>query len=266
MKIIEIEPTNHCNLRCVMCHNSFVNYKPSLFNIEWLKRINSENSIIKISSIFEPLIHPEIDKIIEYFAENNNKIILTTNLTLLSPNLLKILKKFEENIYSITVSIDSTKAEIYNSIRRGADFNITIKNRKLLRNFLSETYNRVNSVLMKKNYNFIIDDIEFFNKIGINELGLIFITIRDYLMFNENLYDIKNNLFKKLNEAIEYVIENNLNISVRCPYFKYSPIPNIYTQEMSKDVPDYIPKGINCSAIEKQVKIFADGIVQLCYQ
>lgn len=284
MKILEIEPVNNCNLRCIMCHMSFNEFNNKVFDINWLEKLNIKNGIVKVASIFEPLIHPKIDEIIEHFAKNNNKILITTNLTNLPDKLLRVLEKYEKNIYSITVSMDSTDKEIYESIRRNARYETVIQNIKKIRKIKS-LYIRINSVLMKRNYKNILSDLIFWENLGIDELGFIFVTIRDMKTYNENLFDIKEDIFKKLNEVAEYVIRNNLNIIITSPYYKETKLrekykdyfinnmvvvdkskvkPNIYTREMNIDIPDYMK--YECSALEKLVKIFADGEVQLCYQ
>jgi MoaA/NifB/PqqE/SkfB family radical SAM enzyme len=74
----------------------------------------------------EPLLHPRIFDMIKYCASVAMKTEISTNATLLNENNSKrILDSGLEVIY---LCLDGTTKETYQKIRRGADFEVTVKN------------------------------------------------------------------------------------------------------------------------------------------
>ena len=88
-KSIYIEITNACNLNCSFCHESNRNkeyMKVSSFE-EILSKIKKYTNYINLHVLGEPLMHPEIDKILSLAYINNLFVNLTTNGRLLNKKI-----------------------------------------------------------------------------------------------------------------------------------------------------------------------------------
>lgn len=78
--------TNKCNLNCKTCFNK-VNLKNNEeMSFEYIKKIIDNNPLIQKYDIMggEPLLHPQINKILNYLDKKNKKIGLYTNGLLLN--------------------------------------------------------------------------------------------------------------------------------------------------------------------------------------
>ena len=116
---IEIEPTLGCNLRCVMCHVSYMTEKTQLLNLDALKSL----SFVKgrqaiIGSGFEPSIHPHFNRLIDILNANQNRIELLTNGTRL--DRVDVPALYDSDFSAITFSFDGVRKKSYEKIRRNA--------------------------------------------------------------------------------------------------------------------------------------------------
>lgn len=132
---IEIEVSSHCNAACPLCpRNLFgypydLSYKEKNLTLEEIKKIFPQDFIKQLSRItFEgnfgdPLMNPELLKIIDYF---NKPILIFTNGSLQTKEFWQSLAK---KSVKVMFGIDGLNGvhEIY---RRGTDFNKVIKNAK----------------------------------------------------------------------------------------------------------------------------------------
>ena len=126
-----IEPTNNCNLKCVMCLNKDLP-KESFGYMDYglYKKIINEISG-KIQDVYlhhrgESLLHPRIFDMISYAKERNINTRLHTNATLLDEE--KVAGIIDSKLDFISFSFDSFEKETYENIRKGAAFEKTISN------------------------------------------------------------------------------------------------------------------------------------------
>ena len=106
-KKIYIEITNICNLKCSFCSKSNRILK-EMTTDEFetiLGKVNDYTDYIYLHVKGEPLIHRELDKILEHTNKYNKKVCITTNGVFLKDKL-DILKKYN-NIYQINISLHS---------------------------------------------------------------------------------------------------------------------------------------------------------------
>ena len=135
-QLVQLETSIACNLECVMCpwtceRNSAPNGGLMSENV-WravaphLDRIAS----LDFSGGGEPLLHPELfDRMAEAKAARC-RVGLLTNGTLLDERATD--KILEIGVDWVAVSIDGATAEIYESIRKGADFETVCTNLRRL--------------------------------------------------------------------------------------------------------------------------------------
>lgn len=106
-KKIYIEITNICNLKCSFCSKTNRKLKEMTTTEfeEVLKKINKRADYIYLHVKGEPLIHSQLDEILELTNKYNKKVCITTNGVFLKDKL-DILKK-HNNIYQINISLHS---------------------------------------------------------------------------------------------------------------------------------------------------------------
>ena len=106
-KKVYIEITNICNLNCSFC--SPVTRKKEFITLDNINHIFNEikdyTDYIYLHVKGEPLLHPDIDKIIELADKYNLKVNLTTNGTLLKEKINLLLDK--PNLNKINISLHS---------------------------------------------------------------------------------------------------------------------------------------------------------------
>lgn len=108
-KKIYIEITNICNLNCNFCPKT--KRKNEFMSLELFKKAIHESkplcNEITLHIMGEPLIHPQINEIVKLAEQENVKINLTTNATLIKNNETVLLNK---TIRRINFSIHGIKA------------------------------------------------------------------------------------------------------------------------------------------------------------
>ena len=128
-----IEPTNRCNLRCVMCPNSSDKIKKRGF----MEMSLFENIIDQVRGVVydanlhhtgESLLHPELPEMVRMAKRAGIYTRLHTNATLLDEEKSRAL--IHAGLDLISFSFDGYDAKTYESIRRGADFEKTLANIK----------------------------------------------------------------------------------------------------------------------------------------
>ncbi|MBN2776080.1 MAG: radical SAM protein [Bacteroidales bacterium] len=173
---IIFELDNTCNLECVMCHEEFsssIAKAKGLKNIEhpydkeFLKQLEKYIPTLKVAKFLggEPFLISIYYEIWDLIIELNPKckINLQTNGTVFNEKVQSYLDK--GNFY-IGVSIDSLKADTFESIRKNAKLDKVLKN---LDNFIAiskEKNNYVNLSVcpMQQNWDEIPEIVEFCNK------------------------------------------------------------------------------------------------------
>ena len=128
---IWIEPTNVCNLRCIMCPNSIIKQKnPGFMDMNVYKKIIDEvesfASFVILCISGETLLHPKFTEMVKYAKDNGLAVYLSTNATVLTPKLSREI--LTAGLDWINFSFDGCSKEIYERIRVNADLDKTLKN------------------------------------------------------------------------------------------------------------------------------------------
>ncbi len=136
MNAIRIETTNACNLQCRMCPQSVKapGVRRGLMDSELFKKILEQLAAFpeNLSALFylhicgEPLLHPKVAEFVRFAADKGFKPILTTNATLLTPQLAE--KLIKGGLHKIEFSFEGIDAPTYESIRIGAKFETVWRN------------------------------------------------------------------------------------------------------------------------------------------
>lgn len=133
---LSIELTNHCNADCIMCPRQKMSRKKGFMDFDLFKKIVDEvKDYIELAILHlagEPLLHPELMRMIDYCGKIGLRTMFSTNAILLDELKSKELIKSSLNL--LTLSFDSTTKNTYEKIRKRSNFDITYDN---IQRFLS---------------------------------------------------------------------------------------------------------------------------------
>lgn len=134
---LDIEPTVACNLRCIMCPSGTVREQREVKNMSFenfRKIIDSVPTLMKVTiqGLGEPLMSPDFLKMVSYANKKDIAVTTTLNATFVSESIAD--KLIESGVSRIYISLDGATKETYEKIRKGADFERTLKGIKNLVN------------------------------------------------------------------------------------------------------------------------------------
>ena len=116
--------TEGCNLRCRHCwinppHEENDDMKYPHIDLELFKDIVRQGKELGLSAVKltggEPLIHPQIEEILEYVQEEGVRLIIETNGVRCTPDLVERILKCK-NVF-VSVSLDGVDAETHEWVR-----------------------------------------------------------------------------------------------------------------------------------------------------
>jgi glycosyltransferase involved in cell wall biosynthesis/MoaA/NifB/PqqE/SkfB family radical SAM enzyme len=136
-----------CNLKCIMCeeHSPYSDFIPTLFKETGVKRrrmkfetvedifLQAEKLAVKEiipSTMGEPLLYKEFDKIFELAELKNIKINLTTNGTFPKKSVAAWAKLIVPNTSDVKISWNGATKETSEKVMQGIDFEKAIENVK----------------------------------------------------------------------------------------------------------------------------------------
>ena len=182
--IIHLETTTKCNLECTICpRTSSLSQKESKDDNRWNRNlsINQFQTIleqfdslryIRLHGLGEPLMNPDLSRIISIASSRGINAEFTTNATLLTRDRAEAL--IMANISEITISIDGATKEVYEKIRENAQFETVIENvrhldeiRKKLNK--KKPFIRINMVVTTENINELSDVLKMAKNLGAKE-------------------------------------------------------------------------------------------------
>lgn len=127
---VEMELTNHCNLKCIMCPHSIMKREKGYMTWNTLKRIVDEGrNHIKTTymhQIGEPLLHQDLINFINYAEGAGIRASISTNCMLLDEK--KSIGILASDLSEIVLCIDSLKPDVFAKIRPGANLKDVFEN------------------------------------------------------------------------------------------------------------------------------------------
>lgn len=248
----QIEITNECNLKCRMCAHSnpewrkffksgrlaFQDFK---FILSHLPRLDT----ILLNGVGEPLLNPDLGKMIRYSGRRGVRISFYTNATLLTPEKSRELL-LTNSIDKIFISIDAGKAKTYEAIRIGAKFYdvwFNIENFINLMKLLGKDKPNINiwMLMMGENIKETPLLLKKMKKIGLKNLNIAKLKRKIFTPV------IKNN-FTLMRALKDLAYKNNVNLEYR----------NIFDRHMDHKKPKH------CLDPWRMVYINVDGEVNPC--
>ena len=129
-RVVFIEVTNHCNLRCVTCARTTLHYEqPQTLAWEDFLRIVTQFPEMQrtvLHGIGEPLLNPHLARMVKYLKARNITVLFNTNATLLDADWSREL--IASGLDEIRVSLDAAHPHTYAQIRGASAFPTIIQN------------------------------------------------------------------------------------------------------------------------------------------
>ena len=285
--LIEIEPTSGCNLKCRMCHVAFMKEVPQYLDLDRVASFEFlKGRTVILGAVFEPFIHPEINRLIDILNQQMCRVVIITNARNLHKK--KIPAIFDSDLEAVTFSFDGITKATYEKIRVGGNFDQTLENIENFRVALSgrETFFAINYTVLKSNMNEVSLAPSFWESYNIDLVRFLSMVVRNESEFLEknSLWSVREQYFQALNKAAKSIDELNLKISITSPYFESLDAKNIWgdrvkggvfqsrtsprTQRVYHREFEYgESQGMTfpCKSPFVAVRITWDGIVNLCH-
>ena len=161
--------SNKCNLTCIMCRairNKWEFPQNRLQEIKdlfpYLERILWQGGEILLLPYFKDILK-------EALKYPNIKQAILTNFQLADDEIINLIVK---NDVELRISIDGVEKNIYEKIRRGGSFKRLIDNINLLNDVRRKNYTQMSLnlsvVVMRENYDKLVDFVEFAHKYNFN--------------------------------------------------------------------------------------------------
>lgn len=195
---VELETNNFCNFHCNMCIFSSKDLHPdkktgkkkTFLDFSLFCKVINEGEVFELPALTygflsEPLLHPDIAKMVSYAREH--RVIdqrLGSNGYLLSEKMSRDL--IAAGLTRLEISVDAVTPETYNKVRAGGDFNTVLSN---IHNFL-KIREELGSRLPLLRVSFL--------KLNVNNHEL-----DDFFEYWENYAD-----YFSIQEPVDYGIEN----------------------------------------------------------
>lgn len=290
-KMIEIDPVETCNLRCRMCHVSFMpSEKHPVFDVNLVPKLKAlEGAYASIGSGFEPLLYKDFDRLMGGLAGLGMHMQLITNGTLLTKS--KLQRLLDCNMDIINFSFDGIRKDTFEYIRRGADHADTLRNILDTRAGFAgrQTAFLVNTTTMRSNLNESIEILDFWDRHDFDVVRFLPMVVRypDQELIRESLYPIREDMKRVFDSASVHLIENNLKTVMLLPYLYASQIREKFPENYaglyvcSKNsakrkilslrerfqLGDHpLMRFYDCRAAFTTATILANGDIQLCYK
>lgn len=127
---INIEPTNACNLNCLVC-SSDRSRKRGFIDLDLFRNIvaDAKDTGVQKIALFlagEPLLHRDLPYMVEYIAARNMETRVRTNGTLLTREKSEHL--LDAGLDFLGISFDGDNREDYERMRVGADYDVVLEN------------------------------------------------------------------------------------------------------------------------------------------
>lgn len=189
-----LELTNACNLRCIMCGRDEAEFAPTVFKLDYLKKLEYLLNIVEEVTLFgwgEPTMHPQFIDILKYLNDFPVRKYFVTN----GMRLNKIKDAlFDYKVDIMAISLDGAKPETNDRIRFGGNFDFIIKNIKEIvkqkreRN-LDYPYMNFVMTLMDSNIEELPNLVSLASQIGLQEVKGVYLTVFTKNLLNETLYN-----------------------------------------------------------------------------
>lgn len=200
---IMIELTNHCNIKCITCAREYAfgeMMDKGFMDFEKFKKIIDEVhpyvDSIGLTGLGETFLYKYFTAAVGYIRNKSKGIIISCSINAHLKTSVEISKGVINKIDTIQISIDGI-GEVYNTVRRKADFNFFLDNVKQIVALAKDSSTDImfNMVVLKENYHQMSDMLKFANELGVQYLNIIPMNIVSRTDLDISYY----NFFKLMN-------------------------------------------------------------------
>jgi len=255
---VQIEPTNRCNQRCIMCpRNTRLDVPIGDLSLDNFKKIIDKLPVIgnlQLNGLGEPLLNKELPEMIKYATSKGIKVSINSNCALIDESLAK--KLIDSGLNLLKVSMDSPDPAVYNSIRNAPlepvirGIQTLIKIRKEKKSHTPQVW--FNSIIMKNNYKNLDEILILGDKLKIDLVR--FKPINIFWAGKDSDLTVE---IKELKNEIEKVIKITKNLKIKHNLEELlNRIETNFYQRPSKKIP--------CYSLWTELYIQYYGGVRLC--
>ncbi len=179
--LVQFEVNTACNLRCRICPCTAGAGNRPAANVtfdEYRKVVGASFEppyVIILSGFSEAPLNPHVHRMVEYEKRRGCRVFLATNGTLLDDE--RIARFLDADVDQFVVSLDSTRRDVYEAIRTGADFPSVLGNVLRLRDEIARRSSAstivVNCVVMRSTAPHLRALATFLHENGIEDVAFI---------------------------------------------------------------------------------------------
>ncbi|MCF7795060.1 radical SAM protein [Patescibacteria group bacterium] len=130
---VQWDITSRCNLNCLHCREKIVEEVKDDLDFDECKMLIDQISAFNTHTLSiaggEPLLSPNIEKVLYYAKGKFKRLVISSNGTIMNDRILKMLK---DCVTNVQISLDGSNAEIHDKIRGRGVFNKAISVIRLL--------------------------------------------------------------------------------------------------------------------------------------
>jgi radical SAM protein with 4Fe4S-binding SPASM domain len=194
---LQIEPASVCNYRCVFCYQTDKSFSTKssghmgYMSFDLFKKVvdQAEKNIhfLSLASRGEPMLCPEIDKMLDYTKNKFINLKLNTNASLLNEKNINMI--LSSGVKTVVFSVDAADKVLYEKLRVNGKFEKVIKNIKLFNDIKKNDF--PNSRLITR-----VSGVKFQEDQKIQDMDDFWGELVDHVAFVnyipwENVYDSK---------------------------------------------------------------------------
>jgi radical SAM protein with 4Fe4S-binding SPASM domain len=147
-RMIFVELSENCNLRCPMCRSAYTNSAEQNMKWELYQRIADElfptAEVVDLRGWGESTLHPDFLSCVKYALKFGVELKIITNLSIPDQGLWRFLV---ESNFRIGVSFDGSTKSSFEILRKGASFDNVLRNLEVISKRATEL-NRLNNVYL----------------------------------------------------------------------------------------------------------------------
>lgn len=261
---IQIEVTTYCNMNCLSCGRRHIVSHPKNMTyddfVHIYDQIRPQN--INLSGIGEPLLNPEIFRMIEYCKSNDAIVNFPTNLTMPPPVVEKLV---HAKLDQLKISIDAVTRETYREVKGADKFDRVIQNIRLINSIKAEMGVhhpdlRFNFALQKYNVHELPRLVNLACEMGVST---IYVQDLNYFSVEDDKPKLcgidKKTLRKVLNDSER--LAKNCGIKTNIANWRRN-FERFYNKMLPKD--QYVPNNNKCNFPWFSIFIDVEGNVKPC--
>jgi MoaA/NifB/PqqE/SkfB family radical SAM enzyme len=219
-KLIHVELSTHCNLRCRTCSITRPGRRRVLgyLSMETLENLRPALPFVsdcKLHGGGEPFMHPQIEQVLRVFRDEGVRLNTVTNAVLIRERLARLIG---ETFSTLTVSVDGADKETFEYVRLQAKWEKLLRGLDLLNEHRGPDFRLIIGVVMLKcNIHQLPDFVRFAHEHGAQEMQAAWLVPFHDLPWTQTqaLTDdpVRTNAF--MDEA--RAVGDELGVSVRIP-------------------------------------------------